>query len=79
MSRKSTWSLAELSLVERTSGSLSCPRDLREASWLDTTGGREARGEARREEVRDDIVSRPGEQVVNGYNFGVFNQYSLSY
>ena len=79
MSRKSTWSLAELSLVERTSGSLSCPRDLREASWLDTTGGMEARGEARREEVRDDIVSRPGEQVVNGYNFGVFNQYSLSY
>ena len=76
MSRKSTWSLAELSPVETTSGSLSCPRDLREASWLDTTGGREARGEARREEVRDDIVSRPGEQVVNSYNFGVFNQYS---
>ena len=65
--RKSTWSLAELSLEETTSGSLACPRDLREARWLDTTGGREARGEARRDEVRDDTVSTPGERVVNGY------------
>ena len=56
-----------LRLVETTSGSPSCPRDLREARWLDSTWGREARGEARREEVRDDTVSTPGERVVSGY------------
>ena len=59
----STWSLAEVSLVASTSGSLATRTVWRREAWLSTTGEREACREARegcRGEAREVRLARPG-------------------
>ena len=61
----STWSLAEVSLVATTSGSLASSRLLTLEAWLSTTGESEASREVSegcRGETREVRVDRPGEE-----------------